>query len=139
MTNIRWCATAVAAITRSASWWGVALLTGECPEIGSPIPNDVGHRKNQGDSVCHHAQEGQEALGIPGKSSSCGGEILVVVQSTDRDGRVPYGGQLLRAVAGADPACILMKGDVTDVVQLVFDLPVGPHMRGDLLRIGLVA
>jgi len=58
-------------------------------------------------------------LGIPGESSSGGDEIRVVVPSTEGDGGVPRGRQLLQAVTREDAAGVFVEGDVADVVQLV--------------------
>lgn len=63
----------------------------------------------------------------------------MVVQSTERDGGVPRGGEVLRAVALSNAAAVFAEGHVADVVQTVFDPPVAAVVGQELLRIGLVA
>lgn len=93
----------------------------------------------QGGSVSDIAEDGEEALGIPGEISSGGGEIVVIVPSTQLDGGVPRGGEVLRAVAGANAAVVFAEGLVADVVQPVLDAPVAAVVGQELLRIGLCA
>jgi hypothetical protein len=96
-------------------------------------------RVRQGDLEIHKAEDGEEALGIPGEFSSGGGDLGVIVQSTQRDGGVPDGRQLLGSAAGANAAVILLKGHVADPVQAVLDRPMTADEVRQLGGVGLIA
>ena len=78
-------------------------------------------------------------MGIPGEISSGFGDVGVVVQSTEGDGGVPRGGEVLGAVALPKAAAVFAEGHVADVVQAVFDTPVAAVVGQQLLGFGLLS
>lgn len=85
--------------------------------------------------MLHKAQAGEERLGILCQKSPRGGDLRVVVQSTEGDGRVPERRHLLRAMAGANLAVVFLKGHIADPMQPILDAPVAAHQRRQLCRV----
>jgi hypothetical protein len=54
------------------------------------------------------------------------------IQAADPDDEITQGSQVIRSVSGADSGAIFAEGDVTDVVDRIFNAPVTPAKGLDL-------
>ncbi len=92
----------------------------------------------QGLSLFHNTQHGERSLSFPGVFPERCGDVGVTFEAEHGNDGIAEGGQVLRGVAFANLAGVLIERNVPHIVRAVFDAPVAPPPSEQLGRIGLV-
>jgi len=68
-------------------------------------------------------------MGAAGVGTEGGGDVGALAVTRQSDGEIAAGGEDLGGGAGADWGAVLVEGDVSNIVDLVFDAPMAARER----------